>query len=115
MYSLMNKSKWDRFDYEFESIRDLIDFVLDTATDCFGMHVTKGGVDTGRGLIQHMSSDEVIKMYHNIRDLRLFSTGNGPLPEFMKKGNRGKVSKTFYYKEEEKKKRFSIFDYIFKR
>lgn len=115
MYSLMNKSKYNRFDFHFESINELKDFVINTATDCFGMFITKDGVNTGKGLMRHMTDDEIVTLYHNIRDLRNFVNGMGEVPEFLEKGNRSKVSKTFYHKEEEKKKRFSIFNYIFKR
>ena len=115
MYSLMNKSKYNRFDYEFESIDELKDFVINTATDCFGMFITKDGVNTGKGLMRHMKRGEIGQLYRNIRDLRNFANGIGEVPEFMEKKNRSKVSKTFYHKEEEKKKRFSIFNYIFKR
>ena len=55
MYSLMNKSKYNRFDFHFESINELKDFVINTATDCFGMFITKDGVNTGKGLMRHMT------------------------------------------------------------
>ena len=114
MYSLMNKSRYNRFDFEFESIKDLKDFVINTATDCFGMHVTKFGNDTGRGLMQHMTVEEIGKMYDNVRGLRQWSSGTSDkIPEFIANRERNKSSKVFYYKKEEKKKR-SILDFFFK-